>query len=46
MDGSFKQTISVWQGIALYVGAVIGSGILIIRIYQLQAWPRPVGPPC
>ncbi|MCL6633214.1 MAG: amino acid permease [Alicyclobacillus herbarius] len=25
-----KRSISVWQGIALYVGAVIGSGILIL----------------
>ncbi|MGG1661154.1 amino acid permease [Brevibacillus sp. NRS-1366] len=25
-----QQSISVWQGIALYVGAVIGSGILIL----------------
>ncbi|UFJ40332.1 amino acid permease [Brevibacillus humidisoli] len=26
----FTQSISVWQGIALYVGAVVGSGILIL----------------
>lgn len=25
-----KRSISIWQGIALYVGAVIGSGILIL----------------
>lgn len=30
MSNSLKQSISVWQGIALYVGAVIGSGILIL----------------
>lgn len=30
MQSSLKQSISVWQGIALYVGAVIGSGILIL----------------
>jgi amino acid efflux transporter len=27
---NLKTSISVWQGIALYVGAVIGSGILIL----------------
>jgi amino acid efflux transporter len=26
----FQKSISVWQGIALYVGAVVGSGILIL----------------
>lgn len=30
MSGTLKRSISVWQGIALYVGAVIGSGILIL----------------
>ncbi|GIN92846.1 hypothetical protein [Siminovitchia terrae] len=25
-----KKSITLWQGIALYVGAVIGSGILIL----------------
>ncbi|WDL98386.1 APC family permease [Alicyclobacillus sp. ALC3] len=30
MTGHLKRSISVWQGIALYVGAVIGSGILIL----------------
>lgn len=30
MSGSLKRSITVWQGIALYVGAVIGSGILIL----------------
>ncbi|WP_245632870.1 APC family permease [Alicyclobacillus kakegawensis] len=30
MSGTMKSSISVWQGIALYVGAVIGSGILIL----------------
>ncbi|WDL96724.1 APC family permease [Alicyclobacillus sp. ALC3] len=30
MSGTLQRTISVWQGIALYVGAVIGSGILIL----------------
>ncbi|MBH8608744.1 amino acid permease [Thermoactinomyces sp. CICC 10521] len=28
--GAFQKSISVWQGIALYVGAVVGSGILIL----------------
>lgn len=30
MSGTLKRSISVWQGIALYVGAVIGSSILIL----------------
>lgn len=30
MKENLKTSISVWQGIALYVGAVIGSGILIL----------------
>lgn len=30
MEGSLRKSISVWEGIALYVGAVIGSGILIL----------------
>lgn len=30
MGGSLRKSISVWEGIALYVGAVIGSGILIL----------------
>ena len=30
VSGALKRSISVWQGIALYVGAVIGSGILIL----------------
>jgi len=30
MDGTLRRSISVWQGIALYVGAVIGSGILVL----------------
>ncbi len=30
MKGTLKRSISIWQGIALYVGAVIGSGILIL----------------
>ncbi|MCL6625703.1 APC family permease [Alicyclobacillus shizuokensis] len=30
MSSTMKNSISVWQGIALYVGAVIGSGILIL----------------
>jgi amino acid efflux transporter len=30
MGGSLRKSISVWEGVALYVGAVIGSGILIL----------------
>ena len=30
MSGTLNGSISVWQGMALYVGAVIGSGILIL----------------
>ncbi len=30
MAQSLARSISVWQGIALYIGAVIGSGILIL----------------
>lgn len=30
MADSLQRSISVWQGMALYVGAVVGSGILIL----------------
>lgn len=30
MSSRLNKSISVWQGIALYVGAVVGSGILIL----------------
>ncbi len=30
MPDTLRRSISVWQGIALYLGAVIGSGILVL----------------
>ncbi len=30
MSKQFERSISVWQGMALYTGAVVGSGILIL----------------
>lgn len=30
MSNDFKETISIRKGTALYVGAVLGSGILIL----------------
>ena len=31
MSNHFNETISIKRGTALYVGAVLGSGILILR---------------
>ncbi|WP_166459289.1 APC family permease [Amycolatopsis pithecellobii] len=30
MNQSLRRTITVWQGVALYVGAVIGAGVLLL----------------
>ena len=30
MQGELRRTISVWHGVALYLGAVIGAGVLIL----------------